>query len=71
MMVENKRQERPAALAWTRVGSEARAPARYAVQLAEPEAPLGERAAKAQREKKVRGQPPPSTAQDSIFTGLA
>jgi len=53
-----RRQERKAALAQARVEIEARAQARYAVQLAEHEAKLSERAAKAERGEKVRGQPP-------------
>lgn len=53
-----RRQERKAALAQARVEIEARAQARYAVQLAEHEAKLGERAAKAERGEKVRGKPP-------------
>jgi hypothetical protein len=53
-----RRQERKAALAQARVEIEARAQARYAVQLAEHEAKLAERAAKAERGEKVRGKPP-------------
>jgi len=53
-----RRQERKAALAQARVEIEARAHARYAGQLAEHEAKLAARAAKAERGEKVRGQPP-------------
>jgi transposase len=53
-----RRQERKAALAQARAEIEARAQARYAVQLAEHEAKLAERAAKKERGEKVRGQPP-------------
>jgi len=53
-----RRQERKAALAQARVEIEARAHARYAGQLAEHEAKLAARAAKAERGEKLRGQPP-------------
>lgn len=53
-----RRQERKAALAQARAEIEARAQARYAVQLAEHEAKLAERAAKKERGEKVGGQPP-------------
>ena len=53
-----RRQERKAALAQARAEIEARARARYAVQLAEHEAKLAARAAKKERGQKVRGQPP-------------
>jgi hypothetical protein len=53
-----RRQERQAALARARVEIEARAQARYAVQLAEHEAKLAARAAKKERGEKVGGQPP-------------
>jgi hypothetical protein len=51
-------QERKAALAQARAEIEARAQARYAVQLAEHEAKLAARAAKKERGEKVGGQPP-------------
>jgi transposase len=53
-----RRQERKAALAQARAEIEARAQARYAVQLAEHEAKLSERAAKVERGEKVGGKPP-------------
>jgi transposase len=53
-----RRQERKAALAQARAEIEARAQARYAVQLAEHEAKLAARAAKKERGAKVGGQPP-------------
>jgi hypothetical protein len=53
-----RRQERQAALAHARAEIEARAQARYAVQLAEHEAKLAARAAKAERGEKVSGPPP-------------
>ncbi len=53
-----RRQERKAALAQARAEIEARAQARYAVQLAEHEAKLAVRAAKKERGEKVRGKPP-------------
>jgi hypothetical protein len=53
-----RRQERKAALAQARAEIEARAQARHAVQLAEHEAKLAERSAKAERGEKVCGQPP-------------
>ena len=53
-----RRQERKAALAQARVEIEARAHARYAVQLAVHEAKLASRAAKAERGAKFGGQPP-------------
>jgi len=53
-----RRQERQAALARARAEIEARAQARYAVQLAEHEAKVAERAAQKQRGEKVGGQPP-------------
>jgi hypothetical protein len=53
-----RRQERKAALAQARAEIEARAQARYAVQLAEHEAKLAERAAKKERGEKVGGKPP-------------
>ena len=53
-----RRQERKAALAQARAEIEARAQARYAVQLAEYEAKLAERAGKAERGEKVGRQPP-------------
>ena len=55
-----RRQERKAALAQARVELEARAHARYAVQLAAHEAKLATRAAKAERGEKVGGPPPPA-----------
>lgn len=55
-----RRQERKAALAQARVEIEARAHARYAAQLAEHEAKLATRAAKAERGEKVGGKPPPA-----------
>lgn len=53
-----RRQERQAALARARAEIEARAQARYAVQLAEHEAKLAGRAAKQERGETVGGQPP-------------
>ena len=53
-----RRQERRAALAKARVEIEARAQARYAVELAEHEKKLAERAAPAERGDKVGGKPP-------------
>ena len=53
-----RRQERKAALAQARAEIEARAQARYAVQLAEHEAKLAERTARKERGEKVGGQPP-------------
>ena len=53
-----RRQERQAALAHARAEIEARAQARYAVQLAEHEAKLAARAAKSERGEKVSGPPP-------------
>lgn len=53
-----RRQERKAALAQARAEIEARAQARYAVQMAEHEAKLAARAAKKERGEKVGGQPP-------------
>ena len=53
-----RRQERKAALAHARATIEARAQARYAVQLAEHEAKLAARAAKAERGEPVRGAAP-------------
>lgn len=53
-----RRQERKAALAKARAEIEARAQARYAIQLAEHEEKLAERAAKKERGQRVGGQPP-------------
>jgi hypothetical protein len=53
-----RRQERKAALAQARAEIEARAQARYAVQLAEHEAKRAERAAQKERGEKVGGPPP-------------
>ena len=53
-----RRQERQAALARARAEIEARAQARYAVQLAGHEAKLAERSAKQERGEKVGGKPP-------------
>jgi transposase len=53
-----RRQERKAALAQARAEIEARAQARYTVQLAEYETKLAERAAKKQRGEKVGGKAP-------------
>ena len=53
-----RRPERQAALAQARAEIEARAHARYTVQLAEHEARLAARAAKKERGEKVRGKPP-------------
>ena len=54
----SRRQERKAALAQARAEIEARAHARYAAQLADHEAKLAERAAKAERGEKVCGPAP-------------
>jgi transposase len=51
-----RRQERKAALAQARVEIEARAHARYTIQLAEHEQKLAERAARVERGETVRGQ---------------
>ncbi len=53
-----RRQERQAALAQARAEIEARAHARYTVQLAEHQAKLAERAAQEEGGKKVGGKPP-------------
>lgn len=53
-----RRQERRAALEQARAQIEARAQARYAVQLAEHEQKLAARAAKEERGERVGGQPP-------------
>lgn len=53
-----RRQERQAALAKARTEIEARAQARYALELAEHERKLAERAAKKERGEKVGGKPP-------------
>jgi transposase len=53
-----RRQERKAALAQARIEIEARAHARYTVQLAEHEQKLAARAAKQERGEKVGAQPP-------------
>jgi transposase len=53
-----RRQERRAALEQARAQIEARAQARYAVQLAEYQKKMAERAAKTARGEKVGGQPP-------------
>ena len=53
-----RRPERQAALAQARAEIEARAHARYTVQLAEHEARLAARAAQKERDEKVSGQPP-------------
>jgi hypothetical protein len=53
-----RRQERKAALEKARAQIEARAQARYAVELAEHERKLAERAAKQERGQRVGGQPP-------------
>ncbi len=55
-----RRQERKAALARARAEIEARAQARYAVQLAEHPAKRAERTAQKERGKKVGGQAPPA-----------
>jgi hypothetical protein len=62
-----RRQERRAALEHARAQIEARAQARYAVQLAEYQTKMAERAAKKERGEKVGGQPPqaPSPAPGS------
>jgi transposase len=52
------RQERKAALAKARAEIEARAQARYAIELAEHEKKMAERAAKQERGEKVGGKPP-------------
>jgi transposase len=53
-----RRQERKAALEKARAEIEARAQARYAIQLAEHEEKLAERAAKKERGARAGGQPP-------------
>ena len=53
-----RRQERRAALAQARAEIQARAQTRYAVQLAEHETKLAQRAAKKERGEKVGGKPP-------------
>ena len=53
-----RRHERKAALAQARAEIEARAQARYAIQLAEHEAQLAAREAKQERGEKVNGKPP-------------
>jgi transposase len=53
-----RRQERKAALQKARAEIEARAQARYALELAEHEKKLAERAAKKERGEGMRGQPP-------------
>jgi len=53
-----RRQERKAALAKARVEIEARAQARYAVELAEHVAKMAERAARKERGERVGGKPP-------------
>ena len=53
-----RRQERKAALAKARAEIEARAQARYAIELAEHEKKMAERAAKQERGEKVGGKPP-------------
>jgi len=53
-----RRQERKAALTKARAEIEARAQARYAIELAEHEKKNGERAAKQERGEKVGGKPP-------------
>jgi transposase len=53
-----RRQERQAALAKARAEIEARAQARYAVELAEHEKKLAARAAKQERGERPRGKPP-------------
>jgi transposase len=53
-----RRQERKAALQKARAEIEARARARHAVELAEHEKKLAERAAKKERGEDIRGQPP-------------
>src|SRR6266446_6057704 len=53
-----RRQERKAALEKARAEIEARAQARYAVELAEHEKKLAQRAAKKERGEKVGGKPP-------------
>ena len=57
-----RRQERKAALVQARAEIEARARARYAIELAEHEKKLAERAAKKERGEKVGGKPPQSPA---------
>jgi len=54
----SRRQERKAALQKARAEIEARAQARYAVELAEHEKKLAERAAKKERGERIGGQPP-------------
>ena len=53
-----RRQERKAALTKARAEIEARAQARYAIELAEHEKKMAERAAKQERGEKVGGKPP-------------
>ena len=53
-----RRQERKAALEKARIQIEARAQARYAIELAEHETNLAERAAKKERGEKIGGKPP-------------
>jgi transposase len=53
-----RRQERKAALGKARAEIEARAQARYAIELAEHEKKMAERAARKERGEKVGGQPP-------------
>jgi transposase len=53
-----RRQERKAALEKARAEIEARAQARYAIELAEHEKKMAERAAKQERGEKVGGKPP-------------
>jgi len=55
-----RRQERKAALQKARAEIEARAQARYALDLAEHEKKLAERAAKKERGERVGGKPPPA-----------
>jgi transposase len=59
-----RRQERKAALEKARAEIEARAQARYAMQLAEHEKKLAERAAKKERGQKVGGKPPKAPTPD-------
>jgi transposase len=59
-----RRQERKAALEKARAEIEARAQARYAIQLAEHEKKLAERAAKKERGQKVGGKPPKAPTPD-------
>jgi hypothetical protein len=62
-----RRQERKAALEKARTEIEARAPARYAVELAEHEKKMGGRVARKERGERVGGKPPqaPTTEPDS------